>query len=424
MDKHRLLGSSLKFSRLVAINLLVLLVLLEIASIGFYFSKTRDFFYTTNKDRIKASATQFEVSQPGREDWTLQYQLHPYFGFINRQAYLDLPFRKTSNNQFVIGVFGGSVALHLYEYELQHHILAKTLQRLPQLQNKEIVILKFCNPAHKQPQQLLTLSYFLSVGQELDMVVNIDGFNEVALSYLNNKAGIEVSMPNGVIVAPLITLANRDLSADELALSLEVLQLKSKLQNTLNRLGECRFATCYTLRWVQAKYFLDQYRRKSATLNQSKREEGKDSLVYLNRIEKPLNEPELLERTVDIWFNSAMAMNDLLASRKIPYFEFIQPNQYYSTNRQFSEDEKRIALSDDSPFKEGATKGYPKLLAKVNTLRADGVNVFSAVSVFDETRNTVYFDNCCHYSDLGNEVFSNYLAQNILTVLSTQPAFK
>ena len=424
MDKHRLVRSSLKLLKLGVINLFVLAVLLEIGSLGFYFSQTGGFFYARNKDRTKALTTQFEVSQPSREDWTLLIQLHPYLGFITTPGYPGLPFKKTSKDQFIIGIFGGSVAMHFWEYEIQHHVLARTLQALPQFQNKEIVVLKLCNPAHKQPQQLLTLSYFLSVGQELDMVINIDGFNEVAASYLNNRAGLEVSMPFGMMVLPLVALANKDLSPEELALSLEVLQLKNKLNDTVNRLSECRLATCFTLRWMQAKYFFRQYRAKSQSLSQLKRDEKKDSLVHLDRIEKPLDDAEAIERTVDMWINSSLAMNDLLAARRIPYFEFIQPNQYYATNRQFSAEEKKIAFDENSLFKEPTVKAYPKLLAKISNLRAAGVKVFNAANVFDETRDVVYLDNCCHYTDAGNEILSNFISQNIVTVLNTQPTRK
>jgi hypothetical protein len=425
MKTHPLVRSSLKLLKLGAINFLVLFVLVEIASLGFYFLKVGGFFYARNKDQLKAVATQFEIAQqPGREGDLVAYQLHPYFGFICPPAYADLPFKKTSKDQFIIGIFGGSVARRSYIYEAEHHVLAKALQSLPQFQNKEIIILKFANPAHKQPQQLLTLNYYLSVGQELDMVINIDGFNELAVSYLNNKAGVEASMPNAIIVAPLIALANKDLSAEDLALSLEVLQLKKDLQKTVNRLNKCGVATCYMLRWAQARYLFKEYRAKSATVNQMKREEGRNSLIYLKRVRQPLNDPEVFEGILDIWRNSSLAMNGLLTARKIPYFEFIQPNQYHSTKRQFSEDERKIAFDENSPFKEPAVKGYPKLLAKVNSLKDAGVKVFDAVNAFDETRDSVYVDSCCHYTDTGNEVFLRYVAQSIVTVLNTSPAPK
>jgi hypothetical protein len=178
------------------------------------------------------------------------------------------------------------------------------------------------------------------------------------------------------------------------------------------------------LRWAQAKYLLNQYRGKQQTLSQLKTEERKGSLIYLKRIERPLDDPEALERIADLWFNSSLGMNDLLVARRIPYFEFIQPNQYYSTNRQFSADEKKIAFDEKSQYKEGTIEGYPKLLAKVSSLQAAGVKVFSAANVFDETRDTVYRDNCCHYNDAGNDVLSRYIGQSIVTALKPSPSPK
>jgi len=95
-------------------------------------------------------------------------------------------------------------------------------------------------------------------------------------------------MPNDYIYSPLIALANKDFSSEQLRTCAASSPLKNKSANTLNRLNECRLATCYMLRWAQAKYFLNQYRGNLQTFSQLKREEGKDSLIYLKRIEKPL----------------------------------------------------------------------------------------------------------------------------------------
>jgi hypothetical protein len=422
MEKHLPVRSLWKLLKLVAINLVLLFALLEIVSLGFYFIQTRNFFCPIHKDLNKANATRFEVSEPDREPWTFDYQIHPYFGFVTPPSYAGFPFKKTNKDQFIIGIFGGSVAQEFCDYEFQHHVLAKLFRPLPEFQNKEIVLLKFANQAHKQPQQLLTMNYFLSVGQELDMVINIDGFNEVALSYLNNKAGTEVSMPNDYIFSPMIALANKDFSSEQLELSLEVLQLKNRLQNTINRLSECKLATCYMLRWSQAKYFLNRYREKAQRFSQLRKEAGKGSLVYLKRVEKSLGRSGSARENSRPWFNSSLGMNDLLAARKIPYFEFIQPNQYYSTNREFSADEKKIAFDDRSQYREGTIKGYPKLLTRISGLHAVGVKVFNAVNVFDETKDIVYRDNCCHYNDLGNDILSYYVGKSIVMVLNARPA--
>jgi hypothetical protein len=153
-----------------------------------------------------------------------------------------------------------------------------------------------------------------------------------------------------------------------------------------------------------------------------KRQEGKDSLVYFKRMETPLGDPDVFERTLDLWRNSPVAMNDLLVARKIPYFEFIQPNQYYATKRQFSADEEKIAFAKNSIFEEPTMKGYPRLLARIGRVRGAGVTIFNAVSVFDETRDIVYRDRCCHYTDAGNEVFSHYISRNLVPLLNAGPA--
>ena len=74
----------------------------------------------------------------------------------------------------------------------------------------------FSHEGYKQPQQLLILSYFLSIGQSFDVVVNIDGFNEVAMSPLNDARGLDISMPSVMHMDPLTALIDQSsLTADK-----------------------------------------------------------------------------------------------------------------------------------------------------------------------------------------------------------------
>lgn len=428
----------IKVIRIVLVNFLVLVVLLEFTSVAAYFIKTREFFYTRDKGRIAASSS--DLQQPAATDWSLVFQLHPYFGYVTQESYVqnfarqygyathdhvfltpyNLPFKKT-RDQFVIGLFGGSVAHQVNVYELKNHVLADALHRLPKLKDKEIIILNFAQGAYKQPQQLLVLSYFLSIGQELDMVINIDGFNEIALAYANNKSGIDPAMPAGFVFAPLVDLANRDFSSEQLILVLEVAQTRNKLKDALNRLQNCKFATSYALRWGYVKYLDRRYRQKLEELAQPRKgDQAIDSLVRLDRIEKPLDDQEAVKQIVDLWANSALSMNELLSARKIPYLEFIQPNQYHATSRHFTEQEKRTAIAQSGLTREAITKGYPELLLRVERLRASGVNIFSAVNVLDQVNKPMYIDSCCHINDLGLEVLTKYIAANTVTLLESQ----
>lgn len=432
MEKSSLKRTPLRLLKLVAINVLVLLILFEFASVAFYYLQSGEFFYNHRIDAAKAHAdkTQHEFNM----------LLHPYFGFAYRQGYVwdlypaypannfgfltahNFPFKKTKKDQFIIGIFGGSVATRFCLDEFENQAMVKALQRTPYFASREIVVLCFAAGAYKQPQQLLVLNYFLSIGQDLDLVLNIDGFNETALGYLNNKSGLEISMPDGSLVSPLVDLANKDLSPEELALTLETLQLKNELKDANTQLDNCRLATCYTLRWIQMRYLSGRYQKNLMALNQLERVgQRNDSILQLQRTDKPLEDQEAIEKIADLWANSSLAMSQLLSARNIQYFHFIQPNQYYHTDRQFTEEEKKIALNGRSPYQEGVSRGYPKLLSRVSNLQSSGVRIFNAVKAFDQVRATVYADDCCHYNRLGNEVLANYVAQNIATVSSAFP---
>ena len=97
------------------------------------------------------------------------------YGF---DSMLNYPYRKQSANEYVIGIFGGSVPLGFVKSTMPglfDHILAKT----PQLKGRQVTVLSFAQSAFKQPQQLEILAYFLSLGQQFDLVVNIDGVGEI-----------------------------------------------------------------------------------------------------------------------------------------------------------------------------------------------------------------------------------------------------
>jgi hypothetical protein len=435
MEKAALKRTSLRVLKLVVINLLVLFVLVETASVGFYYFKTGRFFYGRNQGRDGSTKGQFETNfQQGGNDMSLIYQFHPYFGFVYRQGYVqepfinspyrssypannsgflsrdNFPFKKTNKEQFIIGIFGGSVATMFSFYELEHHVLVRALQGIPYLRNKELVVLNFAAGGYKQPQQLLVLNYFLSVGQELDMAINIDGVNET--EYWNNRFGVEVSMPLVHVSLPLADLANKDLSPEQLALSLEILQIKDKLRDAEAQLDRCRIATRYALTSIKLRYLQTQYRSKSEAFAGLKRTgQGKDSLIHLNRIDKPLDDSAAYEQMANVWANSSLAMKEVLSAKNARYFHFIQPNQYYPTNREFSQEEKKIAIDQGNPIQESVTNAYPRLLSRIDGLRRSGVEVFSAVNAFDEVRDIVYVDNTCHYNERGNEALANYIAR-------------
>jgi len=430
--------------KIVAINLLLLVLLLEAGSIALYFHHTGRFFYSAPHGADTTITPQpdsplFDEGGPA----TVKRTLHPYLGFVYEEharkrlqfsnidyapnnvgilSLHDYPYKKTSDDQFVIGIFGGSVAMYYGFYELENHVLANALKQLPYFQNKQIIVLPFASGSYKQPQQSLELSYFTSLGQDFDLVINIDGFNETSLAYLNNKSGLDASMPSVEMFGPLVQLANRSFSTQELTLTLEILKLKDELKETEAGLNSCRFATCYTFRWMQLRYLLREYQKKSESLSSVTRNRTEsDSLVHVDKHEQPLDDATLIPGLVALWANSELSMHELLTARRVPYFVVVQPNQYYSTGRKFSEAEAKVALNSSSIYSEGVIKAYPKLIAQTGELKRSGVKIINAVNVFDDTQDAVYLDSCCHYNRAGNELFARFVAGQIVKSLETEP---
>ncbi|MBW4491560.1 MAG: hypothetical protein KME26_00315 [Oscillatoria princeps RMCB-10] len=433
----------------VFLNLVFLFLFLELGSAGFYFIKTKQLYYTRDKTQVNQSGSRLGINlDEARLDEGIVERLHPFFGYtmkpglpfklefsptlhkVNNYGFVSAysyPVKKKSNNRFIVGVFGGSVANNYAIYESENKILAQKLKQIPALRNKEIVILPFATGGYKQPQQLLLLNYFLSIGQHFDAVVNIDGFNEVAISNLNNQEGIEVSMPSVQHVMPLRNFANNRLTAEELRLSLKIQQHKAQLRKALADLDTCPLASCYALTLLSAQFLAKSYQHELIAFDKMRaeksREQEEDSLIQMNRAGGVLEDAIAFERMASLWSNSSRQMREVLAAKKILYFHFIQPNQYYRTQRVFSESEKKIAFIEGNPYTPGVTKGYPVLFSKLSELNKSGVNIFNAAYIFDDIKAPVYIDTCCHYNQTGSEIFSNYVANSIGEVLAKDPTF-
>ena len=120
--------------------------------------------------------------------------IHPYVGVVadpdrNHAGLVsDLGFvagpsaaalRQPDPDTTVVGIFGGSfaaaVAGHFFRDDSK-------------IGDRKMVTANFAKGGYKQPQQLMILAYLLALGAQLDVVVNLDGFNEVALPPVENVA--------------------------------------------------------------------------------------------------------------------------------------------------------------------------------------------------------------------------------------------
>lgn len=420
---------------IVLVNILVFCAFAEAVSLVVYYYQTGHLFYL--HDRTSQSFAYSERRQLTGDG------LHPYFGpthktgipfdipqdlrdaasagtpslATNNFGFVsahDYPYVKSQSNEFIVGIFGGSVGL--WFCELGANQLVEDLKRHEFFRNRQLVPLCFSHEGYKQPQQLLVLSYFLSIGQQFDLAINIDGFNEVALGSLNDRHGLDISMPSVMHLEPLVNLVDQaTLTPDKIRSLAEIGRLKERLADLDARLRRNRLASVHV---VLARYrdkTSHDYEGEVAAFANLPSNPATESVIRATPRVKARTGAAVFEDIVANWVASSTLMNALLASRGAAYIHVLQPNQYFTT-RRFGDAEARIAFNNASPFKEGAENGYPVLVGEsgAGALRRNGVAFVSAVHVFDGERERVYLDDCCHYTRRGNEVLADFIAASIL----------
>lgn len=410
----------------LAISIIAALVLAELLALAWYYLETGTLFYRNRPGNAAVEpAADVDALDPGRQQ-QLANRGHPFFGYVkfpnpanqvNTQGFVaapqDYPLAKTDDNQYFIGIFGGSVSAR-FSAEASAHFVER-LKEAPFFRDKEIKVLNFGSGGYKQPQQLLILNYYLATGQVLDMVINIDGFNEVALSRLNQERGIDLAMPSADHILPIANLL------DTATLTPERVQALARIyryRDQINRLEARVLRAPLAAVW----FVQEQWRRiLSAGLSQEMLAyqglasgSSEQSLFYVYPATGRLDDAALYESIAGLWANASLMMSQALRSRDIPYYHFLQPNQYYS-KKVFSVEEAAVALTENHPYRTGAEKGYPVLEAKAQLLEQGGVHFFSGVPIFDDVEQPIYKDDCCHFNQVGNDMLADFIADSILT---------
>jgi hypothetical protein len=424
--------------RVVIVNVVLFCVLAELAGLVVHYVQTGELFY------LHRPAYQL-IPETAQDELTAD-RLNPYFGPSHKAGQpfdfpaelreegtprsrqlstnnfgFDSPYQfpiVKGNREFIVGIFGGSVGVFFCLAGVDR--LVADLQQHEFFKDRAIVPLCMAHEGYKQPQQLLVLAYFLSIGQTFDLVINIDGFNEVALSLLNNQQGVDISMPSVSHLLPLVNLIDQGTLTPEKLQSLAAIsQYKQRLNWLTETLQRNRLASVGVLlgryrAMVASRY--DEESRRFATLQSVRSDRSLVSAI-------PPTEQRLGAMLYDDiarnWAQSSLLMRDMLAARGTPYVHALQPNQY-STSRSFTPEEARSALNAASPYKPAVEQGYPALLAEAASRGMTRKRGFlDATHIFDKEPTPVYIDNCCHYTSTGYRLLADAIASAMMSLDSS-----
>lgn len=419
-------------ARLV-LSLIVFVLCAELLGVAAYYVDTGALFYTHRKSYP-------ELLPVPQDRLVVGEALHPYFGPTHRPgtpfdipASLrlgtavperlttnnfgfvsphDYPFAKTSDDQVILGMFGGSVGVWFCQIGAPR--LVDNLRANPYFKDREIVPLCFAHEGYKQPQQALVLAYFLSIGQAYDLVVNIDGFNDVALASLNNTQGLDISMPSVQHLDPLIAMVNRSaLTPGKLASLAAIFRDRQTLVDLAERIAANRSAAVNLVLDRYHARLSARYSQELGRFSNLPANPPENALIQATRPTRERENSAVYSDSAGIWSGASLLMDQMVEARGGAYFHFLQPSQYFTT-RRFGPAEAAIAINTASPYKISIEEGYPALIAAAPKLTDAGVAFVDATSVFDRVEAAVYMDDCCHYTLEGNRALADLISASIL----------
>lgn len=266
--------------------------------------------------------------------------------------------------------------------------------------DKKVQIYSFASGGYKQPQQLLTLSYLYTLGYSLDMVVNIGGFNEIAVAFGENaQNGISSYYPR------IWNIYSRGFYDSDITPKVARIESLKKVRSWLDSLP-------FMMGVIPKKALNIWYNKEQNDLLRVLRK--KDIDFQTTGPEKALRtqNDDPIDTIINTWENSSFQMHTLATAHGAKYIEIIQPNQHVIGSKSFTPHEAEI-MSKKSIYSDAATKLYPLLLKRIPVLHEKGVKVVDATQAFVNQNETIYIDSCCHYTPKGYSYLTPFIMQNL-----------
>jgi len=318
----------------------------------------------------------------------------------------DIPIVKEANDILIL-VLGGSVARWFALQTSEDFI--KQLTQNSYFKNKNIILLNMAAGGYKQPQQLNLLNFLLINSTIPDIVINIDGFNEAALSYDNLFNGVSPIYPSfshwaNMSKGTVLTFEIRK-AIKEFQISLENRDYFVSLYN--------KFWYSNILSYIYSKR-IDYWNHKMV----------KNEIVYTKKITKSnsnINEliikgpmPDIsLDKITDIWVNSSKLINDICKKNGIKYFHYLQPTSFDPDNyKTFTKDELNFRGSIEDQWAQGVINLYPIFKLRAKELVSYGIIYKDLTKIFINNKETLYYDKC-HFNQQGNEIMAKFIANHI-----------
>ena len=254
-------------------------------------------------------------------------------------------------------------------------------------------------PARRRADTLVVANTLL-LGGEFDLIVNLDGFNEISGSTGR-------SFEQGIFPFFPIRWSNRvGLTNAEILLTGHIGVLRRE-QGRLMAAG-----TNSPRRWSALFGLANRSRQESAARQIIQLNHQLAALAAACTLEKCgpggrlTAKVEILPAAARIWYRGSVALARLAELAAADYYHFLQPSQYAPDSKPLSPEELQYAYKPEGYFGAFIPPSYPLLRELGQDLQRQSINYFDLTGIFVDHWETLYIDPCCHLNDRGNELLA------------------
>ncbi|MEW6741754.1 MAG: hypothetical protein AB1486_03260 [Planctomycetota bacterium] len=353
-----------------------------------------------------------EAADKVRRNWSL----HPYFGWQYSeflQPLLQYLQQEHPPSEFTVFFLGGSVSVLIYR--LGKETISSALLADSRFQGKTITFLCGGSGGYKQPQQVMLLAFLLGLGFDPDVVINIDGLNEVATGSDNSLHDMHPIMPSWQHMRHLVNVGANDPELLHKALASYDAQAKLDgfaqwaLRLGLNRLSVTGELCLARLREMQNEC----YRAHRAYLDGLMMRHGEIAKFGL---EFRGSAQDAMPATLTNWYEGSRSLHALCQCRSIHYLHILQPALHDEGSKPLTESERARSNPPGPGWSLGARIGYPLLREKGKALAECGISFRDCSMIFSETTEPIYVDDC-HYNENGCQMVAQEIARALLESL-------
>lgn len=344
---------------------------------------------------------------------------HPFFGFdfVHMQEFAENTRKyyltKMSRESYDVAIVGGSVAAGF-----GHHGRTRLLERLrgdPRFAGRGMKVHVFARGSGKQPEQLNIVNYLLGLGHEFDAVINLDGFNEVALANGNRLLDAHPLHPSAPYWSKLVSGSEFDDRTMELLARVQGERDRSlRMVESWEDRGLYRSAILGTLALSNL--------RKSRARHGDGFQKLADHLAEMSKEANTLGPPwdgefeTAMDMAVKNWMECSRSLQAVCDARSIYYVHVLQPTLHDEGSKRVVTDDEVRTGRPSAGWEQAVDAGYSQLREGGARIAGEGVNFLDATYVFLDVEDTLYYD-ACHFSVEGNELLADRIAAHMLATL-------